>query len=127
MEHKIERIAQEFGHRLGLSPQFIISIAKDNPRLAAAQCETNAKKAFRISFDFEFLLTLDDRELDAAVAHELGHIWIFTHFPFLQTEVLANHQALRLVPRRDLARIYEKMWKWNGRQGNLEQVLGPAD
>ncbi len=45
---------------------------------------------------------LTDEELDAVMAHELGHVWIFTHHPFLQTEQLANQIAMRVVSRQTL-------------------------
>jgi hypothetical protein len=70
---------------------------------------------------------MNDGELDAAVAHEMGHIWIFTHFPYLQTESLANQQALKLVSRSELQKVYEKMWMWRGEtHGDLSELLGPS-
>ena len=70
--------------------------------------------------------TLDHDDLTAAVAHEMGHIWIFTHFPYLQTESLANRLALKVVSRSDLQAIYAKIWRWKGEKGNLEKVLEPV-
>jgi hypothetical protein len=46
-------------------------------------------------------------------------VWIFTHHPFLQTEVLANQIAQRLVPRSSLVQVYEKVWKRQGTKGDL--------
>jgi len=61
---------------------------------------------------------------EAAIAHELGHVWIFTHHPFLQTEVLANQIAQRLVPRSSLVQVYEKVWKRQGTEGDLSRFVG---
>ena len=36
---------------------------------------------------------------ESTFIHELGHVWIFTHHPYLQTEQLANRIAMRLVSR----------------------------
>jgi Zn-dependent peptidase ImmA (M78 family) len=58
------------------------------------------------------------------VAHELGHVWIFTHHPYLQTEQLANQIAMRLVARETLEPIYEKLWKRLGVTGDLSTYLG---
>jgi predicted Zn-dependent protease len=77
--------------------------------------------------DAAFLETLTDAELEAAVAHELGHVWVFTHHPYLQTEALANQIAMRVVSRQNLQRVYEKMWDQNGVKGNLLDFLGPDD
>ncbi|MCI0721982.1 MAG: hypothetical protein L0338_23875, partial [Acidobacteria bacterium] len=62
-------------------------------------------------------------ELSASIAHELGHVWIFTHHPYLQTELLANQIALRVVAREDLEKTYEKVWKDKGK-GDIKEFLG---
>ena len=64
-------------------------------------------------------------EIDAVVAHELGHVWIFTHHPFLHTEELANQIAMQVVPQDTLAAVYDKVWKRVGRKGDLV-YLPPA-
>jgi len=61
--------------------------------------------------------------LSASIAHELGHVWIFTHHPYLQTELLANQIALKVVTREELERVYEKVWKDKGK-GDLKDFLG---
>ena len=63
-------------------------------------------------------------ELEAALAHELGHVWVFTHFPYLQTEQLANEVAMRVVSRDALARVYGKVWQAGGTKGDLAAFLG---
>ena len=70
------------------------------------------------------LLSAD--EMEAVLAHELGHVWIFTHHPYLQTELLANQVAMRTVSRDALARVYEKVWK-SGAKGDLVSFLGNAE
>ena len=59
------------------------------------------------------------------LAHELGHVWVSTHHPYLQTERLANSIAMRVVSRDSLERVYEKMWARDGRKGDLLAFLGP--
>ncbi len=127
MEEKISRIITDFRHRLGIVQQITVSIVSGNSRLVSAVCSSPATQEYEISFDAAFLRALNDGELDGAVAHEMGHIWIFTHFPYLQTESLANQQALKLVSRSELQKVYEKMWKWRGEaHGNLTDLLGAA-
>jgi predicted Zn-dependent protease len=70
------------------------------------------------------LLSAD--EIEAALAHELGHVWIFTHHPYLQTELLANQVAMRAVSRDALARVYQKVWQ-SGPKGDLVAFLGNVD
>ena len=77
----------------------------------------------RCLIDENFLITLDDSELSASIAHELGHIWIFTHHPYLQTELLANQIALKVVTRENLEKVYEKVWKDKGK-GDIKEFLG---
>jgi hypothetical protein len=80
---------------------------------------------YRISFDRQFLDTLDNNEIQAAIAHELGHVWIFSHHPFLQTEELANEIAMRVTSRDSLKKIYFKLWTRTRVPGNLDELLGP--
>src|SRR3990172_7048266 len=127
VEQKIHSMVEDFSDRLGITSRITVAIVPTNSRLASVASIAAETGAFQISFEAGFLRTLDDRELRAAVAHELGHVWIFTHFPYLQTESLANQQALQLVSRSDLARVYEKVWQWSGKKGNLEKFLGPVD
>ena len=127
LEEEINLIIEDFSDRLGITSCVTVVIVPNNSRLASVANTAAETGAFQISFEMGFLLTLDDRELRAAVAHELGHVWIFTHFPYLQTESLANQQALKLVSRSDLGRVYEKVWHWSGKRGNLENVLEPVD
>ena len=58
-------------------------------------------------------------------AHELGHVWIYTHHPYLQTEREANTVAMRAVPRASLERVYTKVWEHQGTIGDLARFLGP--
>ena len=62
---------------------------------------------------------MSDDELAAVIAHELGHVWIFTHHPYLQTEELANQIALRVVTRISLDSVYQKVWAHTGAKGTL--------
>jgi hypothetical protein len=115
-EQKIESLIQEFSERLGITADVIVAIVPKNSRLVSVEYAPEKSDAFRISFEQGFLNTLDDGEVRAAVAHEMGHIWIFTHFPYLHTEDLANQQALKLVSRGDLGGVYEKVREWNEKQ-----------
>ena len=81
---------------------------------------------FRLAIEDGFLERLSDEELDAAMAHELGHVWVFTHHPYLQTEKLANQIAMRVVTRDSLVSVYHKLWEHGGTKGNIESFLGPA-
>ena len=84
------------------------------------------KDHFVLSMEINFLLKLDDEELYAALAHELGHVWIFKHFPFLQTERLANSIALRVVPRENFEALYMKLWRYESAAGApMDDLLGP--
>ena len=70
---------------------------------------------------------LTREELEAAIAHELGHVWVFTHHPYLQTELLANQVAMRVVGREALIRVYEKVWARDGQKGDLIRFLGEEE
>jgi hypothetical protein len=80
---------------------------------------------FEMILDESFLATLDDEELRAAVAHELGHVWIFSHHPYLHTERLANEIAIRVVHRESLEKLYHKLWTHLGKTASIEEFLPP--
>ena len=69
-----------------------------NPLMVSVEFD-DADTGFLLTLEQDFVDELTDEELRAAIAHELGHVWIFTHHPYLQTEALANQIAQRLVPR----------------------------
>ena len=63
--------------------------------------------------------------MTASTAHELGHVWIFTHHPYLQLETLANEIAVRAVSRESMAHVYTKLWAHLGTEGSLSDFLEP--
>ena len=112
---RIKPIVDRFRHDLSITEKVFISVVAKNDRLVSVERSKERRGAFILSFDENFLITLDDSELSASIAHELGHIWIFTHHPYLQTELLANQIALKVVTRENLEKVYEKVWKDKGK------------
>jgi hypothetical protein len=100
-------------------------IVPANPLLVSVQPVGGGRTAFQIAFEDRFLAALDEDDLKAIVAHELGHVWIYTHHPYLHTERLANTVAMRAVPRASLERVYSKVWEREGTKGDLVRFLGP--
>ena len=97
-----------------------------HPLVFSVEPLDKSKDHFVLSMEINFLLKLDDEELYAALAHELGHVWIFKHFPFLQTERLANSIALRVVPRENFEALYMKLWRYESAAGApMDDLLGP--
>lgn len=119
-EDRMQSIVDELKDRLGLAPSVRALLVSQNSRVASVRRDADQRNAFVISIEEDFLDSLTDEELSAVAAHELGHIWIFTHHPFLQTEELANEIALRAVSRAALDRLYDKLWKRTGQKGELE-------
>jgi predicted Zn-dependent protease len=81
----------------------------------------SAVKTFKLSIEQDFLRQLSDEELKAVVAHELGHVWIYTHHPYLQTEQQANQIAMRIVTRDALVKVYGKVWADASAAGTLKR------
>ena len=70
-------------------------------------------------------MTLDDTELTAAVAHELGHVWIFTHHPSCRPSSWPTKSRCGWGSPADvLAQLYDKVWKRAGFKGDLDRFLG---
>ena len=116
---RVQAIVDLFKTRLGIPVAIAVEVVAKNPLLVSIGRQPDHPEVFRLSLEAGFVDSLSDDELRAVVAHELGHVWIFTHHPYLQTEELANRVALRLTDRGDLSRVYEKVWKRTGVEGHL--------
>jgi hypothetical protein len=125
-ERKLRALVRVLKSRMQITAPLAVSIVPRNPLMMSVTPPTPTRKTFILSVEAGFLDTLTEDELEAAVAHELGHVWIFTHHPFLQTEELANQIAMRAVRRETLMRVYAKVWERGGTKGDLAFVLGPA-
>jgi hypothetical protein len=122
-QQRIQEIVNEFMARLTMTQKVAVTVVPKNPLMVSVEF-TDVESGFLLTVEEDFIGDLTQEELEAAVAHELGHVWIFTHHPFLQTEVLANQIAQRLVPRSSLVQVYEKVWKRQGTKGDLTRFVG---
>ena len=116
--------------RLGIAEPVHVTMVPVNRLLMSVEpvedeSGNESGRSFRLNVEEEFAKGLSDDDLLAAMAHELGHVWIFTHHPFLQTEQLANDIAMRVVSREALAQLYERVWSRGGTKGDLVRFLGP--
>jgi hypothetical protein len=119
---RVQQVVDDLAARLGIAEAVRVSIVSENRLMMSVE---PAEHAFELKVEDGFIDGLDAAELAAAVAHELGHVWIFTHHPFLQTEQLANEVAMRLISRDVLAQLYGKVWQRAGVKGDLVRFLGP--
>lgn len=119
---RVQKLVDELAARLGIADAVHVSIVPTNRLLMSVE---PAEHEFELKVEDGWADTLDDSELTAAVAHELGHVWVYTHHPFLQTERLANEVAMRLVSPNSLAQLYDKVWKRTNVKGDLARFLGP--
>jgi hypothetical protein len=121
----IQELVNGLKTQLGIDVVVSAAIVTANPLLVSVEPVDGNTGTFRMDFDERFLTAVDQDELKAIVAHELGHVWIFTHHPYLQTERGANTVAMRIVPRATLERVYSKVWEREGTKGDLVRFLGP--
>jgi hypothetical protein len=122
---KVRQLVDDQRGKLQITGNIQVSIVPENKRMVSVERLSGVESLFLMSFDQGFLDTLDDEELSAAIAHELGHVWIFLHHPYLQTEALANEIAMGVVTRESLTKIYAKLWLHLGTAGDLDDFLGP--
>ena len=122
-QQRIQEIVNEFMAKLNMAHKVAVAVVPKNPLMVSVEY-TDARTGFLLSAEEDFISELTQDELEATIAHELGHVWIFTHRPFLHTEVLANQIAQRLVPRSSLVQVYEKVWKRQGTKGDLTRFVG---
>jgi hypothetical protein len=121
----LQELVDALKTELGINVEVSTAIVPDNGLLVSVQPVDANPRTFRMEFDERFLPSLDPDELRAVIAHELGHVWIYTHHPYLQTERLANTVAMRAVPRASLERAYGKVWSHQGTKGDIARFLGP--
>ena len=107
---RVQDVIDDLRGRLSLSRDVMAAIVPLNPLMVSVLAPAEHDGVYRVAFEGAFVDSLTDDELRAVVAHELGHVWIFTHHPYLQTEQLANKIALRVVTRETLERVYDKVW-----------------
>ena len=124
---RAREIVNHLRDQLSIRNEVDIVLVKFHPLVFFVEPEDGRKQRFRLSMEVGFLLRLDDEELLGALAHEMGHVWIFTHFPFLHTEMLANTIGQRVAPRRSLERTYNKLWAYERTTGvPMDELLGPV-
>jgi hypothetical protein len=121
-ERKIRSLVDQTRKRLELPQKVSVEIVERNPLKASVQPVKGGKTPFKFSIERAFLAQLSEDELKAVVAHELGHVWIYTHHPYLQTEQLANKIALRVTTIDTLVRVYGKVWSDETLAGNLPRL-----
>ncbi len=116
----VQAIADEFRARLEIPDQVTVQVVGQDKRLVSVHRALDRKDLFLLTFDQNFLNALSEEEIRAAIAHEFGHIWIFTHHPYLQTEALANRTAMQLVSRESLEKVYTKVMQFGGKRQELK-------
>jgi hypothetical protein len=118
---RVQQIVDDLKSRLAIPQSVTVSIVDRNPLMVSVGPVSGG---FALSFEAGFVERLTEDDLTAAIAHELGHVWIYTHFPFLQTEQLANEIAMRVVSRESLVPVYAMMFERVRVAGDINQYLG---
>jgi hypothetical protein len=121
----LQDLTDELRARLEITERVHVTLVDHNPLVMSVETLAGRTGPFVITVDREFIGELGRDEVEAALAHELGHVWIYTHHPYLQTERLANDIAMRVVRRAAFEPVYEKVWSRTGIRGNLIEFLGP--
>jgi hypothetical protein len=121
----LQTLVDRFRALLAIDRAVNVSIVPSNPKVASMTPPGATGQPFQLAIERGFLEGLSEEELSAVIAHELGHVWVSTHHPYLQTEELANSIAMRVVTRDSLERVYAKVWARDGSNQDPEKFLGP--
>ena len=116
---RVQDLVDAMRIELAVSHEVSVELVAANPLKASVEPVKGAAGTFRLSIEQSFLEQLTPVELRAVIAHELGHVWIYTHHPYLQTEQMANQIALRVVSRESLDSVYGKVWPDAAAQGSV--------
>ncbi|HET9217083.1 MAG TPA: hypothetical protein VFR18_08895 [Terriglobia bacterium] len=112
---------------LAITSEIDLALVKYHPLVFSVEPQDSRKRRFRVSMEAGFLLALDDDEMLGALAHEMGHVWIYLNHPYLQTEMLANMIGQRVAPRRNFEKVYTKLWAYERTAGvPMDELLGPS-
>ena len=123
---RLDEVASGLAAALKVSGHVEVVVVMRNDLVVSVEPLAKPEDGYRVVFDQRFFDRLDNDEIAAALAHEIGHVWIYSHFPFLQTEALANEIALKVAPRKTMESLYNKLWAYTGVTGNIEELLGPT-
>jgi hypothetical protein len=119
----LQDLTDQLRGEIEIAERVVVTVVDHNPLVMSVETLGGRSGPFVISADRAFIRSLSAEELKAAIAHELGHVWIYTHHPYLQTERLANDIALRVTTTEVLMPVYEKVWKRLGIRGNLADYI----
>jgi hypothetical protein len=123
----LQEITDNLRTRLEINPIVQVTLVDHNPLVMSVETLGGRIGPFVITVDRDFISDLDHDEIEASIAHELGHVWIYTHHPYIQTERLANEVAMRVIRRSAFEPVYEKVWRRTGIRGNLAEFIGPGN
>jgi hypothetical protein len=122
----IQTMTDDLKTRLEIKERVQVTIVDHNPLVMSVETLGGRGGPFVITVDRDFINDLGRGEIEAALAHELGHVWIYTHHPYVQTERMANEVAMRVINRAAFEPVYEKVWRRTGIRGNLVEFIGPG-
>jgi hypothetical protein len=121
----LQNVTDDLRSRLEITERVAVALVAHNPLVMSVETLSGRSGPFVITVDRSFIHELSHAEIEAAIAHELGHVWIYTHHPYLQTERLANEIAMRVINRSVFEPVYERVWQRTGIRGNLIEFIGP--
>ena len=121
----LQDVTDDLRARLQILERVHVTLVDYNPLVMSVETLGGRSGPFVITVDRDFIHELSHDELEASIAHELGHVWIYTHQPYEQTERLANEVAMRVINRAVFEPVYEKVWARTGIRGNLLEFIGP--
>jgi hypothetical protein len=116
-------LLSDLQEKMAIPDRIRITVVEKNDRVISVYRNPLNPTEFTIRCERSFLELLTIDELRAAIAHELGHVWIFTHHPYLQTEELANRIAAKVVRAEDLNNIQSKSTAHLAQKSKLSAVL----
>jgi hypothetical protein len=123
---QVQAIVDQYRQALAIPQRVTVTLVEHNPLVASVERHPVKRNVFVLSLERGFAEGLSKDELAAVLAHELGHVWIFTHFPYLQTEGQANQVAMRVVKRERLEQVYAKVWAHVGGTSTVAQFMTPS-
>lgn len=119
----LQEMTDDLRVRMQILERVVVTLVDHNPLVMSVETLGGRSGPFVISADRGFIQSLSSDEIEASLAHELGHVWIYTHHPYVQSERLANDIAMRVTSPEVLVPVYEKVFRRLGTRGNMADYI----
>ena len=122
----LQDLTDDLRGRLHITERVHVTLVDHNPLVMSVETLGGRTGPFVITVDRDFIQELNQPEVEAAIAHELGHVWIYTHQPYrADRSGWPTTSRCASINRSAFEPVYEKVWAANRHQGEPDRIHRP--